>query len=112
MFFKDGFIYKARIKFMVDPSGKYDTDYISRTTTTTSTAAASAPQLTECRPRSSAALLTSSTLRYPCLLETGGKGSMRDLAQSSPTDYELNKDSYRASQKRIQSPRPMLLARM
>lgn len=28
MFFKDGFIYKARIKFMVDPSGKYDTDYI------------------------------------------------------------------------------------
>lgn len=69
MFFKDGFIYKARIKFMVDPSGKYDTDYIFKgQRLTTSTAAATAPQSTECRPRSSAALLTSSTLRYPCLL--------------------------------------------
>ena len=28
MFFKDGFTYKVRLQFLVDPSGKYETDYV------------------------------------------------------------------------------------
>ena len=99
MFFKDGFIYKARIKFMVDPSGKYDTDYIfkdndyyidgSRISATVNGVQAKVER--------SAPYFIDIEVSMP--VGAGGKGSMRDLAQSSPTDYELNKDSYRASQK-------------
>ena len=99
MFFKDGFIYKARIKFMVDPSGKYDTDYIfkdndyyidgSRISATVNGVQAKVER--------SAPFFIDIEVSMP--VGAGGKGSERDLAQSSPTDYELNKDSYRASQK-------------
>ena len=84
---------------MVDPSGKYDTDYIfkdndyyidgSRISATVNGVQAKVER--------SAPYFIDIEVSMP--VGAGGKGSMRDLAQSSPTDYELNKDSYRASQK-------------
>ena len=84
----------------------------SRTTTTTSTAAASAPQSTECRPRSSAALLTSSTLRYPCLLEPVEKARCVIWHRAAQRTMSSTRTHTAHRRKRIQSPRPMLLARM
>ena len=112
MFFKDGFIYKARIKFMVDPSGKYDTDYIFKDNDYYIDGSASAPQSTECRPRSSAALLTSSTLRYPCLLEPVEKARCVIWHRAAQRTMSSTRTHTAHRRKRIQSPRPMLLARM
>ncbi len=97
MFFKDGFIYKARIQFMIDPSGKYDTDYIFKNNDyyidgTRISATVNGRKATVER---SAPYFINIEVSLP--VGAGGKGSERDLAQSKPTDYELNKDSYRAS---------------
>lgn len=98
MFFKDGFTYKAKLKFIVD-SNRYDTDYVfkdndysidgSRISATVNgvkaTVLRSAPYVI--------------SVEFSCRVGTGGKGSERELAQSKPTDYDLNKNSFRASQK-------------
>ena len=113
MFFKDGFIYKARIKFMVDPSGKYDTDYIfkdndyyidgSRISATVNGVQAKVER---------SALLTSSTLRYPCLLEPVEKARCVIWHRAAQRTMSSTRTHTAHRRKRIQSPRPMLLARM
>ena len=99
MFFKDGFTYKAQIQFMIDPSGKYATDYIFKNNNyyidgTRISATVNGQKATV---KQSAPYFINIEVSIP--VGTGGKGSERDLTQSKPTDYELNKDSYRASMK-------------
>ncbi len=99
MFFKDGFVYKVRLQFMVDPAGKYTTDYIfknndyyidgSRISATVNGIKAKVER--------SAPYFINVEVSLP--VGAGGKGSDRDLAQSKPTKYEINKESYRASMK-------------
>ena len=103
MFFKDGFTYKAKLKFLVDYE-RYDTDYVSKNN--------------DCSIDGNRISVTVNGVKVtvlqspPYVIETefsvqvgkGGKGSDRELAQSKPTDYELNKNSYRASQKAYSIP--------
>ena len=103
MFFKDGFTYKAKLKFLVDYE-RYDTDYVSKNNDysidgnrisvtvngTKVTVLQSPPYVIE--------------TEFSVQVGKGGKGSDRELAQSKPTDYELNKNSYRASQKAYSIP--------
>lgn len=98
MFFKDGFPYKCKLQFYISYE-KYETDYVFRNNdyyidgTRISVTANGAP----------AKVLTSPpvciNVEFPVFVGAGGKGSERAQAQSKPTDYELNKDSYRASMK-------------
>ena len=99
MFFKDGFTYKVRLKFLVNPSGKYDTDYIFKNNeySIDGTRISATVNGIKAKVGDSVPYVIGIELNMP--IGTGGKGSERDLAQSKPTDYELNKDSYRASQK-------------
>jgi len=99
MFFKDGFTYKVQLKFLVDPSGKYDTDYIFKNNEyyIDGTRISATVNGIKAKVERSAPYVISVEFSLP--VGIGGSGSERDLAQSKPTDYELNKDSYRASQK-------------
>ncbi len=97
MFFKDGFEYQAMIEFMVDPDGKYSTDYIfkngdyyidgSRIKVTVNGV--------EAEVQLSAPYFIGVHVSF--VIGSGGKGSDRELAQNIVTDYILNKDSYRAT---------------
>lgn len=99
MFFKDGFTYKVKLKFLVDPAGKYDTDYIFKNNEyyIDGTRISATINGLKAKVEYSAPYVIGVEVTLP--VGAGGKGSERDLAQSKPTDYELNKDSYRASQK-------------
>ena len=99
MLFKSGFDYKAVFKVMVNPSGKYQTDYYfknndygidgSRIKITVNGKEAKVKPSTP----------------YFISIETmvsvgkGGAGSEREAALNMKSDYELNKDSYRRSRK-------------
>ena len=99
MLFKSGFDYKAVFKVMVNPSGKYQTDYYfknndygidgSRIKITVNGKEAKVKPSTP----------------YFISIETmvsvgkGGTGSEREAALNMKSDYELNKDSYRRSRK-------------
>lgn len=112
MFFKDGFIYKARIKFMVDPSGKYDTDYIfkdndyyidgSRISATVNGVQAkverSAPYFIDIE----VSMPVGAVEKARCVI--WHRAAQRTM--SSTRTHTAHR------RKRIQSPRPMLLARM
>lgn len=99
MFFKDGFIYKARIKFVVDPSGKYDTDYIFKDNDYYIDGSRISATVNGVQAKVERSVPYVIDIEVSMPVGAGGKGSERELAQSRPTDYELNKDSYRASQK-------------
>ncbi len=99
MFFRDGFNYKVRLKFMVNPNGKYATDFVftgqeyyidgSRIKVTVNgedvKVLHSVPYF----------IGTEFTVK----VGDGGTGSERTAAQQRKSDYELNKDSDRASLK-------------
>ena len=97
MFFKDGFEYQAMIQFLIDPNGKYDTDYIikdgeyildgSRIKVTVNGKPA--------HVQNSTPYVIHMDIQF--LIGSGGKGSDRELAKNIVTDYILNKDSYRAT---------------
>ena len=97
MFFKDGFEYQAMIQFLIDPNGKYDTDYIikdgeyilddSRIKVTVNGKPA--------HVQNSTPYVIYMDIQF--LIGPGGKGSDRELAKNIVTDYILNKDSYRAT---------------
>lgn len=99
MFFKDGFTYKVRLQFLIDPSGKYETDYVFKNNEYYIDGTRISVTLNglKAKVERSAPYVIGIEVSLP--VGAGGKGSERDLAQSMPTDYELNKDSYRASQK-------------
>lgn len=99
MLFKSGFEYKAVFKVMINPSGKYQTDYYfknndygidgSRIKITVNGKEAkvkpSAPYFIDIETR--------------VFVGEGGAGSDREAALNMKSDYELNKDSYRRSRK-------------
>lgn len=97
MFFKDGFEYQAMIQFLIDPNGKYDTDYIikngeyildgSRIKVTVNGKPA--------HVQNSTPYVIYMDIQF--LIGSGGKGSDIELAKNIVTDYILNKDSYRAT---------------
>lgn len=98
MYFKDGFTYKARLQFMVD-SGRYDTDYVFKNNDYSIDGSRISATVNGIK----ATVLQSPPyfikVEFSIPVGKGGKGSEKELAQSKPTDYELNKNSYRASQK-------------
>lgn len=112
MFFKDGFIYKARIKFMVDPSGKYDTDYIfkdndyyidgSRISATVNGVQAKVER--------SAPYFIDIEVSMP--VGAGGKARCVIWHRAAQRTMSSTRTHTAHRRKRIQSPRPMLLARM
>ena len=99
MLFKSGFEYKAVFKVMINPSGKYQTDYYfknndygidgSRIKITVNGKEAkvkpSVPYFIDIETR--------------VFVGEGGAGSDREAALNMKSDYELNKDSYRRSRK-------------
>ena len=97
MFFKDGFNYLVRLKFMVNPDGKYDTDYIFKNNDY---------YIDGTRIKATVNGVEAKVLRsVPYFIDvelfmsvgSGGAGSDREEAMKKPTDYELNKNSYRGS---------------
>ena len=99
MLFKDGFTYKVRIKFLVNPEGRYTTDYVFKNNDyyIDGSRIKATVNGQEAKVERSAPYAIGIEVSLP--VGSGGKGSERDLAQSEPTDYELNKNSFRASQK-------------
>lgn len=99
MFFRDGFNYKVRLKFMINPDGKYTTDYVftgkdyyidgSRIKATVNGM--------DVKVLNSAPFFIGT--EFTVKVGSGGAGSERAKAQQQKSDYELNKNSYRASLK-------------
>lgn len=96
MFFKDGFKYKGCLKFMVDYE-RFDTDYSFNGDYFIDGKRISATVNGE-----KAEVLTSApyfiNVEFYVNVGKGGAGSDRAMAQSAPTDYDLNKNAFRASQ--------------
>ena len=99
MLFKDGFDYKAVFKVMVNPSGKYQTDYYFKNNSYGIDG--SRIKITvngkEADVKPSAPYFIS--IETMVSVGKGGAGSERKAAQNMKSDYELNKDSYRRSRK-------------
>lgn len=98
MFFKDGFTYKAQLKFLI-ASDKYDTDYIFKDNEYYIDGSRISATVNGVKAKVMNSAPFCINIEFSLLVGKGGKNSERDLAQSKPTDYELNKDSYRASMK-------------
>jgi len=99
MLFKDGFTYKVRLQFMIDPSGKYDTDYIFKNNDyyIDETRISATVNGVKAKVLRSAPYFINVEVSLP--VGKGGTGSEYELAQNKPAAYDLNKDSYRASMK-------------
>ena len=99
MLFRDGFDYKAVFKVMVNPSGKYQTDYYFKNNSYGIDG--SRIKITvngkEADVKPSAPYFIS--IETMVSVGKGGAGSERKAAQNMKSDYELNKDSYRRSRK-------------
>ena len=99
MLFKSGFEYKAVFKVMVNPSGKYQTDYYFKNNSYGIDG--SRIKITvngkEADVKPSAPYFIS--IETMVSVGKGGAGSERKAAQNMKSDYELNKDSYRRSRK-------------
>ena len=99
MFFKDGFTYKVRLQFMIDPSGKYDTDYIFKNNDyyIDETRISATVNGVKAKVLRSAPYFINVELSLP--VGNGGEDSEYAQAQNKPAVYDLNKSSYRASMK-------------
>lgn len=99
MFFKDGFNYKVRLQFMVNPSGGYTTDYVFKNNDyyIDGTRIKATLNGVEARVLYSAPYFINIELIMK--VGAGGANSDRAAAQRAKSDYELNKNSYRGSLK-------------
>ncbi len=99
MFFKDGFTYKVKLQFMVDPSGEYATDYIFKNNDyyIDETRISATVNGVKAKVLRSAPFFINVELTLP--VGNGGEGSEYAQAQNKPAAYDLNKRSYRASMK-------------
>ena len=97
MFFKDGFDYLVKLKFMVNPEGKYDTDYEFKNNDYF---------IDGSRIKATVNGVEAKVLRsVPYFIDvemlmsvgSGGANSDRAAAMNKTADYELNKNSYRGS---------------
>lgn len=99
MLFKSGFDYKAVFTVMVNPSGKYQTDYYFKNNNYGIDG--SRIKITvngkEAKVKPSAPYFIS--IETMVFVGEGGSGSEREAALNMKSDYELNKDSYRRSRK-------------
>ncbi len=98
MFFKDGLEYKVLINVLIDPSGKYTTDYVF----SNNNYWIDGTRISATLNGEKASVLRSSpyVIKVEKTIKIGSGGSNSELAKAkqAPTTYELNKDSYRASQ--------------
>ncbi len=99
MFFRDGFTYKVKLQFMVDPSGEYATDYIFKNNDyyIDETRISATVNGVKAKVLRSAPFFINVELTLP--VGNGGEGSEYAQAQNKPAAYDLNKRSYRASMK-------------
>ncbi len=104
MFFRDGFNYKVRLKFMVNPNGKYTTDFVF----TGQEYYIDGSRIKVKVNGEDVKVLHSAPYfigtEFTVKVGDGGAGSDRAAAQRKKSDYELNKDSYRASLKAYSVP--------
>ena len=99
MFFRDGFSYKVRLKFMVNPNGKYTTDYVftGKDYYIDGTRIKATVNGMDVKILDSVPYFINT--EFTVKVGDGGAGSERAVAQRQKSDYELNKNSYRASLK-------------
>ena len=98
-FFKSGFSYRVSLQFMVKTDGKYTTDYVFKN----NVYYIDGTRIKATVNGISAKVLNSAPyfINIEVVLKVGtdGTGSDKAAAQQIKTDYELNKNSYRGSQK-------------
>lgn len=97
MFFRNGFNYKVRLKFMVNPNGKYTTDFVftGKDYYIDGTRIKVTVNGMDVKVLHSVPYFINT--EFTVKVGDGGAGSERANAQRQKSDYELNKNSYRAS---------------